>query len=585
MPAQSDQNTPMTLSQLFARLFAENRAHVTICLSCIVAASVISTVPALAIKSLVDSGLQDHNVTVVTWSAAAMILATLVSISLGLLQTLLSSQLSETAMFRLRMDMIRKLHTVPLTFFDRSRTGDIVNRVGVDVGMLSGMLSTSYTTAISTVISFAVAATALVALDWRLSIGVLVFVAFSALPLRRSGSMFFKIQKSQRSAADSLNSRLQESFSPAGALLNKSLARETDEALLLEAFSAQIRDLDIGMIKVGLRFNSFVSASTTLGPALVWLVGGVLALKGQVSVGTLIAFTALLPRLLAPASAWYALYAQLSQGRAIFSRVAEYLALSPSYAPPPLCSNASQVAGNVAYERVRFSYDQGSDILCDVTFTVDAGEVVAFVGKSGAGKSTLLRLLLRLYRPLAGSIKIDGVDIQSFAVNELRRIVGAVTQDPFFFNVSIRENLLYGDPNATQEVIVKACENANLSDFIAQLPNGLHTVVGEGGYSLSGGQRQRLAIARIILRDPQILLLDEATSALDSESEALVRGALTNLMRQRTTLVVAHRLSTVVRANRICVLDDGKIVDSGTHESLMARSGLYRRLFSEQVFE
>ncbi|HKU80595.1 MAG TPA: ABC transporter ATP-binding protein, partial [Candidatus Tumulicola sp.] len=378
----------------------------------------------------------------------------------------------------------------------------------------------------------------------------------------------------------------QETLSISGITLIKSFAREAYERARFYEVGTRLMRLEIDLAMVGRWFLASVTAMVVVGPALVWFGGGWLAIAGDLQVGVIVAFISFIAaRLYGPAAALAGIQVQIVSALAVFERIFDYLDMRPEPYDPPGAVALDGIRGTIAFEDVTFGYDSSRTVLEDVTFRVNAGEAVAFVGPSGGGKTTITQLVPRFYDPQSGRVLIDGHDVRMIALDTLRRDIGIVTQETYLFHDTIANNLRYGKPDATDAELEAAARAASIAEFIASLPQGYETVVGERGHKLSGGERQRLAIARVLLKDPRILILDEATSALDSENEAAIQTALVTAMRGRTSLVIAHRLSTVLAADTIFVVEKGRIVETGRHAELLARGGLYARLYRRQFRE
>jgi ATP-binding cassette subfamily B protein len=392
----------------------------------------------------------------------------------------------------------------------------------------------------------------------------------------------YAVRKKTREQRDKIESLLQETLSLSGITLVKSFGREKQEAKRFHETGTELMDLEIRLALVGRWFLAVVMALVVIGPAIIWFGGGWLAINSGLELGTIVAFVAYLARLYGPASALVGVQVQIVSAYAVFERIFDYLDMPPEAPERPDAIVLADCRGEIEFDRVRFSYREDRVALDGVSFRARPGQLVAFVGPSGAGKTTILQLVPRFYDPNDGRVLVDGHDVRELALESLRRNIGIVSQETFLFHASIEENLRYGRPDATEAELEAACRSANIYEVIDGLPDRFATVVGERGHKLSGGERQRLAIARVLLKDPRILILDEATSSLDSTSEALIQACLGPLMEGRTSLVVAHRLSTILRADIIYVVDRGRIVESGSHAELLRRSGLYAELYRAQ---
>ncbi|MBV8281603.1 MAG: ABC transporter ATP-binding protein, partial [Candidatus Eremiobacteraeota bacterium] len=419
-------------------------------------------------------------------------------------------------------------------------------------------------------------------LDWRLALLSLIVVPIMVIPLGPVGRTMFAVRKKTREQRDKIESLIQETLSLSGITLVKSFVRERQEAARFHAAGTELMEMEIRLALVGRWFIALVGALVVIGPAIIWLGGGWLAIERGLQVGTIVAFVAYLARLYGPAATLVSVQVQIVSALAVFERIFNYLDMTPEAPQRPNAIALHDVRGEVSFEHVRFRYVEDRWALDDVGFRAAPGQLVAFVGPSGAGKTTIMNLVPRFYDPQEGRVALDGHDVRDLTLESLRASIGIVAQETYLFHTTIRENLRYGNPTASDAELVAACKAANIYDFIASLPEGFDTVVGERGLKLSGGERQRVAIARVLLKDPCVLILDEATSSLDSTSEQLIQAALEPLMRGRTSLVIAHRLSTVVRADVIHVVDGGRIVESGTHRELLARGGLYATLYEAQ---
>jgi ATP-binding cassette subfamily B protein len=421
-------------------------------------------------------------------------------------------------------------------------------------------------------------------LDWRLALVSIAVLPLMVLPLFPVGRKMYDVRKLTREKRDEIESITQETLSISGITLIKSFVRERFEADRFYRVGTDLMKLEINLAMVGRWFIAAIGATVTVGPALVWLAGGWFAINSGLTIGAIVAFVAYLGRLYGPASALIGIQVQIVSALAVFERIFEYLDMEPEAEKPDAIA-LDRVRGEIRFDDVHFSYTSDRNALDGVSFRIEPGQLAAFVGPSGAGKTTITQLVPRFYDPQSGTISIDGHDLRDVTRESLRDNIGIVTQETYLFHDTIGSNLRYGRQDATQAQIEAAARAANIHEFIAGLPDGYDTIVGERGHKLSGGERQRLAIARVLLKDPCILILDEATSALDSHNEALIQDALVPLMAGRTSLVIAHRLSTILNADVIYVVEAGKIVESGTHAALLAREGAYASLYWKQFRE
>ncbi|MDB5069350.1 MAG: transporter, partial [Candidatus Eremiobacteraeota bacterium] len=417
---------------------------------------------------------------------------------------------------------------------------------------------------------------------WRLALISLAIIPLMIIPLSPVGRRMYDIRKATREKRDEIESITQETLSISGITLIKSFVRERFERERFYKAGSELMKLEINLAMVGRWFIAAITAMVVIGPAVVWLTGGWLTIAGGVTVGTIVAFVAYLGRLYGPASSLAGVQVQIVSAFAVFERIFEYLDMQPEGAEKPDAAVLRDVRGEIAFEDVEFSYTPERSALHGVSYRVAPGQMAAFVGPSGAGKTTITQLVPRFYDPQSGAVRVDGHDVRDVTLASLRENIGIVTQETYLFHDTIAANLRYARPDATDAELITASRAANIHEFVASLPDGYQTVVGERGHKLSGGERQRLAIARVLLKNPRILILDEATSALDSANEAAIQAALVPLMEGRTSLVIAHRLSTILNADIIFVVESGRIAEHGTHADLLARNGAYARLYWKQ---
>jgi ATP-binding cassette subfamily B protein len=546
---------------------------------CIALCAALSVVPALLTTRLVDLGLARRDLREIALDAGIMIAAAIVPALLGIVQTYTSARLGQAITRDLRAQLVTHLHRLPVSFFTDTRAGEVLNRVTSDVDTVDGALIGVATGALTNLLGAAAAVLAMAALDWRLMLVALALMPPMLLPLNATGHRLYGVRRAAREKHDELTALLQDTLSLSGITLVKSFARRDFEASRVRALGADLMALEIRAAMVTRWFLAVLSAMMIVAPALVWLTGGYLVVRAGVSAGVVVAFVALLARLYSPASALLGTRLQLVAAFAVFDRLFEYLDLAPEALPRAAAAPPFVPAqGRVEFEGVRFAYGDGRTALDGVTFRADGGQTVAIVGPSGSGKTTIANLLLRFYDRDTGTIAIDGRDVRRIDVDELRSHIGIVTQETYLFHDTVANNIRYGRLGASQAEIEAAARAANIDHVVRALPLGYDTVVGDRGHKLSGGERQRVAIARILLKNPRILILDEATSALDTQAEAIVQEALARAMRGRTSLVIAHRLSTVESADLILVMRDGKIVERGSHADLLAARGLYGSL-------
>jgi ATP-binding cassette subfamily B protein len=560
----------------------------------------------LLFRAIIDRGILPKNTAVVVALAAAVAVLALADGALGLAQRWYSAKIGEGLIYDLRNQVFQHVQRQPIAFFTRTQTGSLVSRLNSDVIGAQQALTSTLASVVSNIISLALVLAAMLYLSWLVTVVALVLLPVFILPARYVGRRMQRLTREQMQLDAELGSTMTERFNVAGAMLTKLYGRPEEEAAGFSKRSGRVRDIGVVTAMYGRIFYTALVMVASLATAIIYGLGGSLVIKGVFELGTLVALTALLTRLYGPLTALSNVQVDVMTALVSFDRVFEVLDLKPMVEnrPGATALEPAAAAPVIDFEHVSFRYPSpdevslaslesiaiktaergriAGDVLHDVSFRVEPGKLTALVGPSGAGKTTITHLVSRLYDVNSGAVLIDGHDIRDVTLESLHDAVGVVTQDAHMFHETIRANLAYARPGATEADLVEACRAAQIWGLIESLPDGLDTVVGDRGYRLSGGEKQRLAIARLLLKAPAVVVLDEATAHLDSESEAAVQRALATALAGRTSLVIAHRLSTIREADQILVIDGGRVRERGRHAELLASGGLYAELYYTQ---
>jgi len=555
-------------------LFRPYRGRLAAVLLLIAVSAGLGIVPPFLLRDVLDVAIPENDDALLVALVAGMIGVSIATGALGVVQTWLSNLVGQRVMHDLRAQVYRHLQRLSLAFFTRTRTGEIQSRIANDIGGVQTVVTNTATSIVSNVTTVIATVVAMFLLDWRLTVFSLALTPIFVLMARRVGDQRRRITADKQGVMADISSLVQESLSVSGILLGKSMGRSGALADRFERESGQLAALEVRSRMAGRWMMATIQTTFAVMPALVYLFAGLA--PGAVTIGTLVAFTTLQTRLFFPIQSLLSVGVDIQTSGALFERVFEYLDLPVDIHPGTRVLEAPR--GDVTLDGVWFRYGDDAWTLTDVELDVPAGTRTAIVGETGSGKTTLGYLVARLYDPERGAIRIDGVDVRELTFGSLADTVGVVSQETYLFHASVRENLRFARPDATDAEIEDAARAAQIHDTIAALPDGYDTVVGERGFRFSGGEKQRIAIARTILRNPPVLVLDEATSALDVATERAVGEALETLAEGRTTLVIAHRLSTVRDADQIVVLDRGEVTERGTHEELLALGGRYAAL-------
>ncbi len=587
MTEEEKQQAPKVTKELLVRVFSWLKPYwkqFALTLFCILISSVLSILPSVLTGEIIDKGLYGRNLPLLIRLILLSLLVTFLSNLIGVAESYLNSWIAQHITFDMRNQLFRHLQTMSQRFFTTNNQGDIVTRMTSDVDGVKRVVTDTFSSILSNTITLIVAMTAMFQRNWILAVLGIIIVPLFAIPTRRAGKTRWSLTREAQACNDEINGILNETLSVSGQTLVKLFGKEETEYKRYEEANRRMIALNIRESMAGRWFRVIISTVSSIGPMLLYLVGGILMMKynSDLTVGDITVLVTLLSRMYGPVNQLLNIQVDWIRSMALFTRIFEYLDMEPEIKN---CQNPiipAAATGSVKFDHVGFYYEYPHHILKNISFELHAGHSIAIVGPSGSGKSTVINLIPRLYDATGGIVYFDGIDVRKLDLAWLRSNIGIVTQDTYLFNGTIRDNLLYAKPDATDEELIEACRKANIYDFIEAQPDGMNTVVGNRGLKLSGGEKQRISIARVLLKDPALMIFDEATSALDSISEQKIQDAIDPLIESRTSILIAHRLSTILAADEILVLKNGKIVERGQHADLVRQGGVYTELYETQ---
>nr|AHF25197.1 ABC-type multidrug transport system, ATPase and permease component [uncultured bacterium Contig1578] len=580
-------NQPKVTLALLKRVFsylAPYKKHLILVLVCIASASFFTLLPSILTGKIIDEGLMQRSLPALIKYILLSLAVTLAANLIGVAESYINTWIAQHITYDMRNQMYAHLQKMSQRFFTTNNQGDIITRMTSDIDGVQQVVTSTFSSILSNSITLVIAMAAMFRKNWILALIGIVIVPLFTLPTRRAGKTRWKYANESQACRDEVNGILNETLSVSGQLLSKLFGKEAYEYERYERANGRMIRLNIREGMAGRWFRVILSTFTSIGPMLIYLVGGILMIKydSDLTVGDVTVLVALLGRMYMPVNSLLNVQVDWIRSMALFTRIFDYFDIPVEIRNAPDAITPAHVVGDVAFSHVSFAYEPPRTILKDVTFELKAGHSIAIVGPSGSGKSTIINLIPRLYDVGEGQVTFDGVDVRKLDLGFLRSQVGVVSQETYLFNGTIRENLLYAKPDATDAEMEAALRKANIWDFVENQPDGLEAMVGNRGLKLSGGEKQRLSIARVLLKDPTIFIFDEATSALDSISEQRIQEAIDPIIQSRTSILIAHRLSTILAADEILVVKDGQIVERGQHKDLVALGGVYSELYETQ---
>lgn len=584
---EEKKNQPKVTPELLKRVFSYLKPYtkqLILVLLCIIVSSFFSLLPSIITGKILDDGLLKQDFKALVYYIVLSLAVTLAASLIGVAETYINTWIAQHITFDMRNQMYQHLQKMSQRFFTTNNQGDIITRMTSDIDGVKAVVTNTFSSILSNSITLIIAMIAMFQKNWILALVGIIIVPLFTLPTRKAGKKRWTLTNESQQVNDEVNGILNETLSVSGQLLVKLFGKEKYEYERYEKANRRMIGLNIKESMAGRWFRVVLTTFTSVGPMLLYLAGGILMMKynSDLTIGDITVLVALLGRMYMPVNSLLNIQVEWIRSMALFKRIFDYFDIPVEIENAKDAITPDKVTGDVVFEHVEFSYEESKKILKDISFTLNAGKSIAIVGPSGSGKSTIVNLIPRLYDVDSGSVTFDGIDVRKLDLKFLRDQVGVVSQETYLFNGTIRENLLYAKPDATEEAMVEALKKANIWDFIEKQEKGIDTEVGNRGLKLSGGEKQRISIARIILKDPTIFIFDEATSALDSNSEKKIQDAIDPIIKSKTSILIAHRLSTILAADEILVVKDGTIAERGTHKELLNKEGVYRELYETQ---
>ncbi len=575
--------TPALLKRVFSYLKPYSKQLILV-LICIIVSSFFSLMPSIITGKILDDGLMKKDFAALIYYIVLSLIVTLLASLIGVAETYINTWIAQHITFDMRNQMYQHLQNMSQRFFTTNNQGDIITRMTSDIDGVKSVITSTFSSILSNSITLIIAMIAMFQKNWILALVGIIIVPIFTVPTRQAGKKRWSLTNESQKVNDEVNGILNETLSVSGQLLVKLFGKERYEYERYEKANRKMIGLNIKESMAGRWFRVVLTTFTSIGPMLIYLAGGILMMKynSDLTIGDISVLVALLGRMYMPVNSLLNIQVDWIRSMALFTRIFDYFDIPVEIKNAPDAITPETVRGDVVFEHVEFSYDESKKILKDINFTLNAGKSIAIVGPSGSGKSTIVNLIPRLYDVDSGKVTFDGTDVRKIDLKFLREKVGVVSQETYLFNGTIRENLLYAKPDATEADMIEALKKANIWDFVEGQEKGLDTEVGNRGLKLSGGEKQRISIARIILKDPVIFIFDEATSALDSISEKKIQDAIDPIIKSKTSILIAHRLSTILAADEILVVKDGTIAERGSHKELLSKEGIYRELYETQ---